>query len=197
MKQLIIFAGCCIILTSFAGCRGKSEKLPEAGPTALPPHIAGTWKADGSPWKIVLSPQGEVTSAVIPLGEAEVKPNQTTEIQGRKEEPGIFEAGDFEAYYDPENRELLVSIEIKRVYVEMGSILEGTCEYFVTGNVSENGKVWHADVFTSLDLTAFAPDPNSTAEKPAFRQIGVLQGDPSDGSEQFIFTKVENSGNKK
>jgi hypothetical protein len=188
MKQLLVLLGCCTILTVSVGCQG---------PAVLPPDIAGTWRAKESPWKIVLSPQGKVTSAVIPLGAVEVRPNRTSRIQGQKGEPGIFEAGDFEVYYDAEIRELLVSIEIKHVYLDMGRILEGTCGYFITGNVSENGEAWYADVFTSWDLAVLGLDPNSTAEEPTFKQIGVLRYDPCDGPLQFIFAKAENSSSKK
>jgi len=51
MKRLLVLLGCCTILAGLVGCQG---------PTALPPDIAGTWKADNSSWKIVLSPEGKV-----------------------------------------------------------------------------------------------------------------------------------------
>jgi hypothetical protein len=188
MKQLLVLLGCCIILTVFVGCQG---------PAALPPGIAGTWRAEEAPWRIVLSPEGKVTSAVIPLGAFEIEPGQTTEIQGRKGEPGIFEAGNFEADYDPENRELSVSIKIKHIYLDMNDILEGTCDYFIAGSFSEDGKVWYADVFTALDLTVLRPEPNATTEEPAFRQIGVLKSSFDDGPEQVTFIKTEDNGNKK
>lgn len=188
MKQLLVSLGCCIILAGLTGCQS---------PTALPPDIAGTWRAEDAPWNIVLSPQGKVASAVIPLGGVEVEPGQTTEIYGQKGEPGIFECGDFEVYYDTENHELSVSIKIKHIYIDMGGILEGTCDYLIAGGFSEDGKIWYADVFTALDLTVSAPDPNATTEEPAFRQIGVLKSSFDDGREQLTFTKAENSGSEK
>jgi hypothetical protein len=204
MKQSIILAGCCIILTGLAGCQEQSGKLFEGGRTVLPPDIAGTWIARGSPWKIVLSPQGKVTSAVIPLGEVEVKPNQTTKVPGPKGEPGFYEAGNFTVDYNPQGRELAVNIKIKQFYLERvlewNVISKGSWEYFIVGDVLEDGKTWQADVFNSLDIAVLAPDPNQITDKSKFKETARLRINLGDEEgENLIFTKVPdgNAGSNK
>ncbi len=200
MKRLIVLFGCVFLL--FGSCQEPGRNKSGAGVIIkgggeFPQFLAGRWKGDKHGWEFVFEPDGTISSVVISLGGVESRPNQTTRVQGRKGEPGIFEAGDFEVYYDSEYRELSVNIKIKRVYIDMGSIVEGTCEYFIIGDISEDEKIWQSDVFTLLDLVVLAPDPNRTTGEPELKEIGDLRSDFSEGAERVIFTKVENSGNNK
>lgn len=199
MKRLSILFGCVIVLFAFSGCQqlGRNEKnavgvIIEGG-GKFPDFLVGRWKAvpeEDIAWEVAFEPNGVISSAVIPLGSVEVRPNQITRVQGRKGEPGIFEAGDFEVYFDPQYRELSVYIKIKRVYVDMGSIAEGPCEYFIAGNISEDGKTWQADAFTSFDLLVLTPDPNHREDRSKFEEIGRLDTDFSKDQESLTFTKV-------
>ncbi len=197
MKQRFYILSCLVlILPVLTGCqestdtKNATEGIIE-GDRQLPKFISGKWEVDGSMWEIVFGPGNTLLYAVIPLGQVKIRPNQTTELQGRKGEPGIFEAGDCEVDYDPQSREMSVNIEVKRVYLDMGSIMEGTCGYFLVGDFSEDGETWYADVFTKLDLAVLAPDPNSPKDKPVLKEIGVLRHDFSEGSERAIFKRVE------
>jgi hypothetical protein len=202
MKRLLLLllCGLCVVLLISCQGAGRSKSgfgTPIKDDREFPEFLAGTWKAKDSPWKIVLAADGTVSSAVIPMGEVEVRPNQTTKVEGWRGEPGIFEAGDFVAQYGPKNRELVVTIEMKRIYAEMGGILDGTCKYYLIGGLSEDGEIWNADVFNLLDAVVLAPEPNSAEGKPAFKKTGVLRSELDDGSERLIFTKVESNGGKK
>ena len=87
---------------------------------------------------------------------------------------------------------------MKRVYMDMGSIVDGTCGYFLVGDFSEDGKIWYAEVFTELDLAVLTPDPNSPKDKPVFKETGAFRQDLSEEpSQDVIFTKVEGSGDKR
>jgi hypothetical protein len=204
MKQLFHFLFCLVFtLSILAGCQeSTNSKIHTDGAVQsskqFPEFIGGIWKGDAWSWEIVFAPDGTVTSAVIALGQVRIKPNQTTEVQGQKGEPGIFEAGDCEVEYDIESREMSVSIKMKRVYMDMGSIVDGTCEYFLVGGFSEDGKIWYTEIFTELDLAMLTPDPNFPKDKPVLIETGSFrQGLNDDPPENVIFTKVEGSSDKR
>ncbi|MCJ7778147.1 MAG: hypothetical protein MUP16_07535 [Sedimentisphaerales bacterium] len=204
MKQLLFLLGCAVLLSALAGCQsptgnnsGVEVFVKDGG--EFPQFLVGRWEAnkknDLNYWRIVFEPNGAISSVVIPLGEVEVRPNQTTEAQGPKGEPGFFEAGNFQVYYNPQSREFSVNIKIKQFYLERvlewNVILKGSWEYFIVGDVSEDGKTWAGDVFSSPDITVLEPDPNSTEDKSKFKETAKLRIDFGDeGEEHLIFTKV-------
>lgn len=211
MKQLSILLVCGLFaLAQLSGCQSHSRDASGVAPAPprsrvgvivegggeFPEFLVGTWRTEGkSGWEFSFEPDGTISSVVIALGRVRIRPNQKTEVQGRKGEPGIYEAGDCEAYYDPASRDLSVVIKMKRIYAEIaGGIIDGTCEYYIGGSVSEDGENWDADVVVLLDLSVQLPDPNSTKEEPTFKQVGFLRTTPDEGSKQrFVFTKVKDS----
>jgi len=163
MKQLLVLLGCCIILAGLAGCQG---------PTALPPDIAGTWKADNSPWKIVLSPDGTVVSAVIPLGAVEVRPNQTTEVEMKDGEFSTYKAGDCIVEYTPATRELFVSVEVEEIHIRfLDNRIDGNSIDRFIGPVSEDGKAWMADWINVFDYGPRFPQGPVYAQPLTFERI--------------------------
>jgi hypothetical protein len=204
MKRLSCISFCFVLIVSIlTSCQEPTDsKIHTDGAIQsskqFPGFVTGTWKGNDWGWEIVLAPDGTVISAVIALGQVRIKPNQTTEVQGRKGEPGIFEAGDCEVEYDIESREMSVSIEMKRVYMDMGSIVDGTCRYFLVGGFSEDRKIWYTEIFTELDLAVLTPDPNSPKDKPVLKETGAFrQGLSEEPPQDVIFTKVEGSGDKR
>lgn len=211
MKRSIVLIGCVFLL--FGGCQvpvrnnsGVEVFVKDGG--KFPRFLAGTWEAnknnDLNYWRIVFEPDGAISSAVIPLGEVEVRPNQTTEYEGPKGEPGFFKAGDFQVYCNPQSRELSVNIKIKQFYLERvlewNVILKGSWEYFIVGDVSEDGKTWEGGVFSSPDITVIVPDPNSPEDKSKFKETAKARVDFGDEEEEhLIFTKVPdvNAGSNK
>jgi len=215
MKRLIVLLVCGLIVMCFAGCKSQSRNggvvtPPYITPTpqkdgneaaaaveggdAFPAFLVGTWRAeDESGWEITFEPNGTISSAVIAFGKVRIRPNQKTEVHGRKGEPGIFEAGDCEAYYDQLSREMSVVIDMKRIYAEIGGgIIDGTAKYYIAGSISEEGEVWDTDVSTLLNLTTKLPDANSTKEKPTLKEAGVLKTNPEEEEPtHIIFMKVK------
>lgn len=210
MWRLLVLLVCGLFaLAQLSGCQGPGRDASGVDPapprgavdvivqgrSEFPEFLAGIWKA-GSSWEVVFEPDGTISSAVIALGQVRIKPNQKTEFQaGRKSKLGIFEAGDCKAYYDPASRDLSVVIEMKHIYAEVGGgIIDGTCEYYISGSISEDGENWDTDVVELLDLSVQLPDPNSTEEEPTFRQAGFFRTTPDEGPKQhFVFTKVKDS----
>jgi hypothetical protein len=149
------------------GCQ-TAIKRSSAYRAILPPDIVGTWKAQNSPWKIVLSPDGAVSSAVISMGEIEIKPNQTTKAEMKDGSVSSFKAGDCIVQYNPATRELFVSIEMEKVDVKfLNNVITGNSIDRFIGPVSEDGKFWKADWITVYDYgPRFPQDPNDIVAKP-------------------------------
>jgi len=142
----------------------------------LPPDIAGTWKAQDSPWKIVLSPDGTVSSAVIPMGEVEIKPNQTTRLEMKDGSFSTFKAGDCVVEYTPDTRELFVSVEMEKIHIKFfDNVIDGNSSDRFVGPVSEDGKFWMADWITIFDYgPRFPQEPNDISATPlVFEKIEV------------------------
>ncbi len=161
-----IFALACILLLS-QGCH-PSSTVQTAGKTSLPDDIAGTWKARESKWRIVLSPEGTVSSMRIPMCIVDLKPNQATKVKMKHGEFSTFEAGDCEVEYTPAKRELFVKIDMKRIHVAFpDDALEGSSVDRFMGPVSEDGKVWTADWINIFDYgPRFPQDANGIYAEP-------------------------------
>ena len=210
MKQLLFLLGCAVLLSALAGCQNPAanksggEVIIEGG-SKFPPFLAGTWETDKSGlnyWRIIFEPDGTISSAVVPLGKIKVRPNRTTKVPGPKGEPGFCTAGNFQTSYDPQSRELAATIELKQFYMYMGviSIIKGSWGYFIVGEVSEDGKTWAGDVFTSPDIVLLVPDPNHKGDESKFKEGAKLRiGLGEEEEERFIFTKVpdEKAGSNK
>ena len=149
------------------GCQ-KPSSPPPVVKTSLPPDIAGTWKARENVWKIVLSPDGTVSSALIPMGEVEVKPNKTTRAEMEDGQFSTFRAGDCIVEYSPDTRELFVSVEMKKIHVVYAdNVVDGNSLDRFIGPVSEDGKVWTADWINVFDYgPRFPQDPNDIYAEP-------------------------------
>jgi len=202
MKRTIVLIGCVFLL--FGGC----QKVRRNNVSEFPQSLAGAWEANKDNlnyWRIVFKPDGTISSAVIALGEYEVKPNQTTKTKGPDGEPGFIDAGDFDAFYNPKSRELTADIKLKQLYLDLGvshGVIKGSWEFFITGEVSEDGKTWAGDWFNSTDIAALLHDPNSPKDKSKLKEAAKLQVDLGQEDEglHLIFTKVvpdANTGSNK
>jgi hypothetical protein len=152
---------CVVISLAFFGCQGRS---------VLPPDIAGTWKTQNpsSPWEIVLSPDGKVASAVIPMGRVEIRPNQTTKVELRGGGISTYKVGDCTVDYTAETRELSVSVDVQEFRVViMDNRLDGNIKYYLIGEVSKDGKIWEPDFTEVFGFgTRPAKDPNDLSATP-------------------------------
>lgn len=170
MKQLLILAGFIVFLSSLVGCQNTSSSVEVTvdDDRQFPQFLAGTWKAEDSPWKIVLSPDGTVASAIIPMAQVEVKPNQTTTVKMKDGSFSTFKAGDCLVEYTPETRELFVSVEIDEFHITyLDNVIDGNSFDRFIGPVSEDGKVWMADWINVFDYgPRFPQDPNDIYAQP-------------------------------
>jgi hypothetical protein len=165
--KLSIFSFCLLLISTLAGCQRASVQTP-ATQQILPPDVAGTWKAQDSPWKIVLSTDGTVSSAVIPMGEVEVKPNQTTKAEMKDGSISTFTAGDCIVEYTPRNRELYICIEMEKIDIKfLDNVIAGNSTDRFVGTISQDGKLWKADWINVFDYgPQFPQDPNDIYAKP-------------------------------
>jgi len=143
----------------------------------LPDMVVGMWKAQKSPWLIELGPEG-VVSAVIPLGEAAVRPNQVTEVEMKDGGISTYKAGDCYAEYNPLSRELFVSIEIEEIHIRfMDEVLDGNSVDRFVGTVSKDGKTWMPDNITIFDYgPRFPQDENDIYPEPMVFEKVVQEG---------------------
>lgn len=200
MKRLVILIGCVFLL--LGGCQKVSRNN---NGSEFPRSLAGAWEANKDNmnyWRIVFKPDGTISSVVVPLGEYEVRPNRTTKTKGPDGEPGFIDAGDFDAYYNPKSRELTADIKLKRFYLDLGAhgVINGSWEFLITGEVSEDGKTWAADWFNFTDIAALLHDPNSPKNKPTLKEAAKLHiGLDEEEGEHLIFAKVPdaNTGSNK
>ncbi|UCG48088.1 MAG: hypothetical protein JSU94_21745 [Phycisphaerales bacterium] len=135
---------------------------PSGSTLKLPAEVAGTWKAKESPWEIVLSRDGTVSSAVIPMGEVRISPNETTKVEMKDGSFSTYEAGDCLVEYTPASRELFVSIVMKEIHVVfLDNRIDGNSTDRFVGTVSEDGKVWTTDWIQVFDYgPRFPQDAN-------------------------------------
>lgn len=161
-KIVFIFVSTCVLWLG-VGCQNQSGRSSN-GKVMLPADIAGTWKAQNSPWKIVISPDGTVISAVIPMGEVEVRPHKTTKLEMVDGSYSTYKAGDCMVGYMPDTRELFVSVEMEKInVVYLDNVIDGNSIDRFVGPVSEDGKTWMADWINVFDYgPRFPQDANDT-----------------------------------
>jgi hypothetical protein len=154
-------------MLTLAACQEPLDGL-FGPPPVLPPHVAGAWKAQDSPWKIVLASDGTVSSFILPMGNVLVKPNSTTKVEMLDGSFSTFTAGDCIVEYDPDTRELFVDIQMERIHVVfMDNVIDGNSVNVFAGPVSEDGKNWYADFTEIFDYgPRFPQDPNEIFAVP-------------------------------
>ncbi len=167
-RQGIILVCIVAVFCLTGGCNGPASS------NVFPPGIAGTWQAEGEVWKIVLTPDGEVNSAVVPMATAEVSPNKTTEFEMKDGKMSHITAGECIAEYNPSTRQLFVSIELKEIYIALpADALTGNSFDIFKGPVSRDGKTWNAEWTNVFDYgPRFPQDENDIVPVPlTFRKV--------------------------
>ncbi len=176
MKWLLLLAGCAVVLSGCQNSDSDEIKKPVVAEqnSYFPEFLVGTWKAENRPWKIVLSSDGTVSSALIPMGRVEVRPNQTTKVEMKDGQYSIYKAGDFDVVYNPADKELFISIEILEYHiVYLDNVIDGNSIDRFAGEVTEDGEYWMADWIRIFDYGPRLPqDPNDIYTVPiVFKKI--------------------------
>ena len=126
MKRLS-FVFVMVLLMLLIGCQKSSidtisadksgvDVIVEDG-SQFPEFLVGTWKDDEHGWEFVFEPDGTISSAVIALGKFKITPGEITIVPMRMDGKSIFEPGKWLVSYDPSQRELMVQIVLKNLYV--------------------------------------------------------------------------------
>ena len=169
MRNVISILVCSFLtLVSLTGCNGPASS------NVFPPSVAGTWQADGEVWKIVLTPDGEVNSAVVLMATTEVRPNQTTKFEMKDGKLSHITAGECLAEYNPSTRQLFVSIELEDIHIAFPEdTLTGNSLDIFKGPVSRDGKTWNAERTNVFDYgPRFPQDENDIVPEPlVFRKV--------------------------
>ena len=149
MKRLLIFLGCCVVLSSLCGCHSPNravEVIIEGGGD-FPDFLVGRWIANGHGWEFVFEPDGTISSTIINFGRMTITPGQPNPITKEMGGEGIVEPGQWTVYYSPSTRELTVKISIKRLYLYIDlneNTVEGKSEDVFVGTISQDNNFWQA-----------------------------------------------------
>ena len=190
MRRLLALSICGLSVFLLVSCRSSDGHKSGVeviidGDGRFPAFLAGRWKADKGSWEIVFEPDGTISSAVVSLGRAKMRPGQVTTTQMILGGEGLFKPGKWTVQYSQERRELIVEIAIEHFRVELGdNVVRGKTRDFFIGMVSGDGQLWWADRFSFPEYIV------DTKKYPNYK----LPFDPNDNPrESLIFQKVTKS----
>jgi hypothetical protein len=183
MKLSMIVFGCVIVLLIFAGCHSdlprKGVDVIIEGGGEFPASLVGRWKALSGPanqWEIVFEPDGTISAAKVAMAMPDMKPGQTNIIPLKDGQQGTFKSGLWTVQYSPLTRELTVEIRFDLISLPMGGgLLEGKRTDIFFGQISDNGEIWYADLYSYPDFIAYTDEgdkPIKAEEDAAF--IGTI-----------------------
>jgi len=187
MKRSFLLLLCFLSVYLQGGChnhvsRESAVEVIIDGNGQFPDVLVGRWKADRGGWEFVFEPDGTISSAVVSIGRATLKPGQTTTVPMKLGGKGIYEPGRWTVQYSQAQRELIVEIVIDNFYVELGeNVLRGKTRDFFVGSVSEDGQVWPVERISFPEYIA------DTKKNPNYR----LPLDSNENvRESLLFQKV-------
>ncbi|MFH1717262.1 MAG: hypothetical protein ABIF19_07925 [Planctomycetota bacterium] len=170
-----------LLLNSCHSDRGGVEVIVD-GDRQFPDFLVGRWKADSGGWEFVFEKDGTISSAMVSLGRARLKPGHITVVPMELGGKGVFEPGPWTVQYSHEQRELIVEISIARFRAELGeNVLRGRTRDFFVGSVSPDGQLWPVQRFSY---------PEYVADTEKYHDY-KLAYDPNDNPpENLLFQKV-------
>jgi hypothetical protein len=180
MKQLVVLAGCAILLLVFVGCRHTNTHVDRVidDNERFPGFLVGVWEVHEPDWGFMFEPDGSISKMVhFIAGEVNLKEGGTY-VEGP--DPGtyaLFIMGPCEAEYEASTRELRVKIilDYYKMVLPEGE-LEGKSHDYFRGPVSKDGKTWTVEWRSYTWLEGGAPPPTE--------EIDV-------NPEQLVFTKID------
>ena len=178
MKQLKVLAIFYIALLGIVGCQANRPEYPAVevnldGNGKFPEFLVGRWKANESNWEFIFEPDGTISSSVIDLGRVKMIPGKTTRLKTRSRGKAEYQPGQWIVNYSPETRDLTVEVVITYFYQNLGKYAaEGDSVDILAGHVSEDGKIWWVDWFSSGKLIALLDKPKKLHDisEPMFRK---------------------------
>jgi hypothetical protein len=180
----ILFGGLAILTVLLCGCQ-RGVRVELVSGEQFPQELVGKWKADRAGWEFTFERDGSLSSAVIAMGQIELKPGRKNVVPMKLGKESVFEPGEWVVQYDSRTKELIVILDIQSFTVVMGeNIVEGSSKDIIAGPVSEDG-VWTADWVSYPDYIARTP------EHPEFRLTDPENPDPATTDMgKLVFRKV-------
>lgn len=171
MKQRISLQIFIVLLLGSMGCQNSKSVIPNS--------VAGIWQADDQPWQIVIESDGTISSVVTAMGQNRIRPNETIRVEMIDDQFSTYQAGSFEADYNPVTRKLFVTITMEHINVKIGDdTLEGDSEDLFIGIVSKNGLVWETSWTTFYDYGEKFPMSEEVAGEPlTFHKLLITNED--------------------
>lgn len=160
MRVFVLFF-CALFL--LGGCQPPQERRPVEvvieGDGPFPQFLVGKWKAEGkSGLEINFTDDGTISSTVISMGRIRVTPGEITTAPMKMGKKSVIEPGPWLVRYNPTDRDLIVNIVLKHIYMELGNtILDGDITDVFIGTVSEDGDSWRVIWTTYTNLIGHIP----------------------------------------
>ena len=187
MKQLLVLAGCVVVLAGLVGCQNANSGVDVIieGGGKFPEFLVGRWKDEQKGWEFVFEPDGTISSAVIDSGFMAVVPSEGIATKPMKMDgKAVYELGRWTVQYSPNQRKLSVEVVVDFFHVDIGrDALEGYSLDWFVGPVSEDGTQWEAEWMSAPMFIALTPEPTE------------LPVDPNDTIQTLLFEKVTENSN--
>jgi hypothetical protein len=190
MKQFVFLIASLFLAAVPAGCRSTAGvkdnvEVTIDGGGQFPAFLVGTWKAEQGGWEFTFEPDGKISSAIVSIGRAKLRPGRTTIVPMQMGGKGVYKPGSWSVQYSPKQRQLIVEIAIDHFRVALGNdVIEGRTRDFFVGSVSADGKSWWADRLSFPEYTV------NTAKYHNYK----LPYDPTDNPrESILFRKLPES----
>jgi len=152
-SKLIMITVLCLL---FAGCQPGNTRKDKIDYTP----IAGTWKADRSPYLIRIGEDAVLKWAVVDPGAVQAFPNQQVEFKMKDDSKGFFEVGDCPVIFNPDTGELSVEINVDKLMIPFpNDKLEGKVQHTFTGFLSDDSMTWDTTWFEVFDYGPRFPMP--------------------------------------
>lgn len=147
-KKILALSVCVVVFSGLWGCQEERRDLLTASCSedkTFPEFLVGTWRPDKSRWVLTFEPDSHISKMRHSVGmEFDVAEGGLVE-QGRNNAEAIYVLGPCEAQYNPETRELSVTVVIEHYVINFpNGSMEGSFHDYLTGRVSEDGLAWNA-----------------------------------------------------
>ncbi|MBW8042534.1 MAG: hypothetical protein FVQ85_21410 [Planctomycetes bacterium] len=170
MKQLLLLAGCVVVLTGFLGCQNdkKVNGTKTDGDKQFPEFLVGVWTSDQFNWVFKFERDGSISKFQHTMGMKMNVAEGGLYEEGTEDSSGVYVLGPCEADYDPQTRQLKVMIILEHFRMELPmGVVEGSSKDYFSGPVSEDGKFWRAKWLNYGTIEgADPPDPNLIEANP-------------------------------
>lgn len=186
MRQLLVLAGCAVILSGLTGCQkadrgvglntNRGVEVTVEGGGKFPHSLVGTWKDDEGGWEFVFRPDGTISSAVIDAGMVRVNPGEKVATIPLKDGgKGTYKLGQWTVQYSSDSRELAVEVVVDYFHLDMKTFgLKGHSTDWFVGTVSADSQSWEAEWFTFPKYITLTPEPTELADGPNLNPVATL-----------------------